>query len=112
MFGWFRSHREKLLERDVQLLQARLVDAARRNGELLADRDYFRVRYEKLADLTLFRQDTPPAGPIHHDTEPAVAARTPALQIMRVGAVVGKEAGVDFTHKHGPTSAADLPVAR
>lgn len=92
----------------VRLLQARLRDLEAQLVKARDDEQYFRSRYERLADAVLLAQGVS-AAPVH------VAAPTPAeplgSRIMRIGALAGSHTGVDFSPgKKAPhASAADLP---
>ena len=100
----FRSVAARLLERDVQLLQARIRDLETQLGREVALTAYFRDRYERIADMTLFRAGETQT-PIH--VEPAKHTKDPVgLTVMRAAAAVGQNVGA-FKAPNG--TAADLP---
>lgn len=102
----FRTIRERLLERDVVLLKARLGDLEAQNVRAWESERYFRERYEKLADMVLFRQGDI-ASPIH--VEPVPNKTEPVgAKVMRMGNLVGNATGVDFS-KRKHAAASDLP---
>lgn len=103
----FRTLRERLLERDVALLKARLGDLEAQNVKAWESERYFRERYERLADMVLFRQGDI-ASPIH--VEPAKqTTETVNSKVTRIANLVGNATGVDFTKRKSPYAASDLP---
>lgn len=100
----FRSVETRLLEREQQLLQARIKDLEAQLGREVALTAYFRDRYERIADMTLFRAGETQT-PIH--VEPAKSKREAVgMSVMRAAAAVGHNVGA-FKSPNG--TAADLP---
>jgi hypothetical protein len=101
----FRSVRVRVLEREQQLLQARIRDLEAQATRHQADVAYFRTRYEKLADEVLFRRGEI-AAPVH--VESPAAKENLGTHVMRVANMVGSASGRKAPTHHA--SAADLPT--
>lgn len=103
----FRSVRVRLLERDVTLLQARIHDLEAQVTKAREDEQYFRTRYERLADAVLVVQGVS-ATPVHVQSAKPVEGL--GSRVMRAAALAGNPRGVDFSKgSRSHASAADLP---
>lgn len=97
-----------VLKREQELLQARIRDL---EAQLLAERAqtaYFRDRYERVADMVLFRAGETQT-PIHVDPVKASGKTPIGVQVLRAAAAAGNDVGA-FSHKQPNGSAADLPA--
>jgi hypothetical protein len=105
MFRWpFRSVRVRLLERDLELLKARIRDLEASRDKAVEGEIYFRARYERLADSVLFNRGEI-AAPVHVEQKPSKEAL--GSRVMRVANAVGSDAGAFRTPHHA--SIAELP---